>query len=163
MERYPEHYHLSSICCWWARWQSTIIRDWTFFPNLWLRRWLVRNNGQLINGAAAKAAYRMTTPAVRRSSRLLYHSSDALIRVTCSTFSASFGSLSSNLLLWISITGLPSFSALSLRRPWLAAFFNQRPTFETRGGFNRCRGGAQDINSLHFAGYLHSNERNEKF
>jgi hypothetical protein len=94
--------------------------DWRFFYRLRYRRWLVRNNRRLINSATAKAAYRITTPAVRGSSGLLFDSSrtrfdnsGALIRVTSSTLGAFSGALSSTLV-GKNIARLESSAALSL-------------------------------------------------
>jgi len=121
-------------------------------------RLLFDSTFQLINGATTKAAYRVTTPPVRGPSRLLFDStrtrldsSGGLVRVTSSTLGAFSGALISSTLVGKNIARLESFAALSLQQPRLASVSNERPLSETRADCSRCRGRAQDINSLHFA------------
>lgn len=141
---------------WWRRWRRTIFNDdWRFFYRLRCRRWLVRNNRGLINSATAKAAQRITTPAMRGPSGLLFDSlrtrfdsPGALIRVTSSTLSAFSGALSTTLV-GKNIAWLESSAALSLQQSCLAALSNEGPLFETQTYCSRCRGSAEDINCLH--------------
>jgi len=74
-----------------------------------------------------------------------------VVGITSSALGALSGTLISSALVGKDIARLESFAALSLQQPRLASFSVKRPLFETRADCSRCRGRAQDINSLHFA------------